>query len=143
MSVPAGVPITFEELLQVTANAPDHPAITDYGVPFAAAARTSARALDRDIYHGVHAKAAALLDTLLRHPWLEHHQATAAWTALTAMLAFNGWHPRPDAKRAEVADLLARVAGPGVAIADLARELRALTERSVPSAEDADPSRGD
>ena len=128
MSVPAGSGITFEELLQVTADAPGRPVVIDYGIPVAAAARTSAHLLERDVYHGAHAKAAALLDQLLRHPWLEHHQASAAVTAAGALLAVNGWRLRPDVKQAELATLLTSVAGPGVAIAELARRLQSMTE---------------
>jgi hypothetical protein len=135
VSVPPGIAISFEELLQATADAPGRPFVTDYGVPFAAAARTSARALDQDVYHGVHAKAAALLDTLLRHPWLEHHQASAALTAVSALLAFNNWRLREDVKQGELAALLTLVAGPGLSIAELARQLRDLSEAAAPGIE--------
>jgi death-on-curing protein len=124
-----GHPIDFQTILEISSAAPGAPRVDDFGVPIAAAARISAVLLDQDVYFGTTMKAAALLDMLLRHPWLEHHQARAAWTAAEALLAVNGLAIRRDVKASEIAGILRQVAGPGVALAKLARTLQGWTER--------------
>jgi hypothetical protein len=114
-------------------GAPGSPRVDDYGVPYAAAARIAAHLLDQDVYHGAHMKAAALLDTLMRHPWLEHHQASASWTAARAALAVNSHNLREDVKPTDIATLLTRVAGPGVPLLALARTLREWTVPQEPN----------
>jgi death-on-curing protein len=129
---PAGHPLGFQDLLQ-GAQAPGSPRVDDYGVPFMAAARIGAALLGQDVYHGAHMKAAALLDTLLRHRWLEHHQARAAWAATVAQLEVNGHMLRDDIKPGDIAAVLTQVAGPGVHLVELARTLRSWTVEQDPS----------
>jgi hypothetical protein len=131
-----GAPLDFQALLQV-AEAPGSPRVDDYGVPLMAAARIGAHLLGQHVYHGAHLKAAALLDVLLRHPWLEHHQARAALTAAAAQLEINGYRLRDDLKNSEIAGVLTRVVGPGVPLLELARTLRGWT---VNWTVDPDPS---
>ena len=125
----AGAPLSFAAILDVTA---DH-GVDDFGVPWAAAARVSARLIDQDVYHGVFVKAAALLDTLLRHPWLETQQARASWAAAAALLAVNGYQLRDEVKTGDLAQLTGQVAGPGVPLAQLAQVLREWSEAQEPS----------
>ena len=129
---PAGHPLGFQDLLQA-AQAPGSPRVDDYGVPFMAAARIGATLLGQDVYHGARMKAAALLDTLLRHRWLEHHQARAAWAATVAQLEANGHMLRDDIKPGDIAAVLAQVAGPGVHLVELARTLQNWTSEPDPS----------
>jgi death-on-curing protein len=130
---PPGHPIDFQTILQACADAPGSPRVSDFGVPLAAAARIAAHLLDQDVYHGAHVKAAVLLDTLMRHPWLEHHQASASWTVARTALTVNGYELREDVKPAEIAALLTRVAGAGIPLTDLARTLREWTAPQEPS----------
>lgn len=129
---PAGHPLAFQDLLQA-AQAPGSPRVDDYGVPFAAAARIGANLLGQDIYHGAHMKAAALLDTLMRHRWLEHHQARAGWAATVAQLETNGHLLRDEVKPGDIAAVLTQVASPGVHLVELARILRDWTHEQKPS----------
>jgi death-on-curing protein len=128
VSTPAGIPIDFPTILDVTADS----GVDDFGVPWAAAARIAARLIDQDVYHGTFVKAAALLDLLLRHPWLEARQARACWAAAGALLAVNGYRLREDVKNGELAALTSRIAGPGVPLQELARVLRDWSEEQEP-----------
>ncbi|MEU5615260.1 fic family toxin-antitoxin system, toxin component [Streptomyces sparsogenes] len=127
MTPSPGHPIDFPTLLQATADIPGSPAIDDYGVPLAAVHRHGAHMLNQDVYWGAHLKAAAVLDTLLRHPWLEHSQADAAWAATRAVLTINGLTLARDVKGSEVLALMRDIAGPGIPLRDIARALRAWT----------------
>lgn len=126
-----GLAIDFPTLLQATADIPGSPAIDDYGVPLAAIHRHGANMLNQDVYWGAHLKAAAVLDTLLRHPWLEHSQADAAWAATRAVLTINGLSVAQDVKGAEVLALMRDIAGPGVPLRHIARALRAWTSEGA------------
>lgn len=66
-------------ILQVAelAGAAD-PAPDDYGVPIAACARHQAALLDRPVYDGPYARAAALVHTLGRCRWLERSNLAVA-----------------------------------------------------------------
>ncbi len=119
-----GTPIDFGTLLDVCGDS----SVDDYGVPIAAAARISARLMDQDVYYGAHLKAAALLDMLLRHPWLSERQARIAWAATEALLAVNGWRMRSDVPVKEYAGLLTRIVGPAVPIAEIAGTLKGWSE---------------
>lgn len=123
MSEP-GIPIGFGAILDVCGSA----SVDDLGVPIAAAARVAARLMDQDVYHGPHLKAAVLLDTLLRHPWLSERQARTAWAAAAALLAVNGYRMRPEVPVKEYASLLTRIVGPAVPITEIAAHLRAWSE---------------
>jgi death-on-curing protein len=133
LTAAAGHPIDFQAILQACADAPGSPRVTDFGVPYAAAARMAAHLLGQDVYHGAHIKAAAVLDTLMRHPWLEHHQASASWTVARASMAVNGLDLREDVKPAQIAGLLTRIAGSGIPLTEVARALREWTVEQEPS----------
>ncbi|WP_419993893.1 fic family toxin-antitoxin system, toxin component [Streptomyces boninensis] len=130
MTATPGFPIDFPSLLQAAAQVPGSPAIEDYGVPYAAAHRHAAHMLNQDVYWGAHLKAAAVLDTLLRHPWLEHSQADAAWAATRAVLSINELTLSVDVKASDIADLMRRVIGPGIPLVEVARTLKAWTLES-------------
>jgi hypothetical protein len=123
-----GIGLDFETILTVTADTTGSPLINDFGVVWAGAARQSAHVFQQDVYYGPAAKGAALLDQLLRHPWLEHHQARAAWAAAEAVLGVNGLRIRANVPTKEIAGLLVRIAGPGVDLAELAVTLRTWSE---------------
>lgn len=122
-----GHPIDFPTLLRAAAEVPGSPRIDDYGVPFAATQRHGARMLDQDVYWGAHLKAAVVLDTLLRHPWLERGQASASWAAMAAVLDVNGYRVSSETKDAEITTLARAIAGPGVPLLEIARTLRNWT----------------
>jgi hypothetical protein len=123
-----GIGLDFETVLMVTADTTGSPLINDFGVVWAGVARQAAHVFDQDVYFGPTAKAAALLDQLLRHPWLEHHQVRAAWAATEASLAVNGFRIRSDVPMKEIASLLGKIIGPGVDLAELAAVLRNWSE---------------
>lgn len=54
------------------------PGVDDYGVPVAAVARHRGEVLDRPVYDGPYARAAALVHTLGRCRWLERSNLTVA-----------------------------------------------------------------
>lgn len=128
MSNPTAVAIDFEAILDVVAEAPGRPGVDDYGVPYAAAARAALSMLDADVYGSAFLKAAALLDTLLRHPWLERNQARVSWVATTALLDANGYQIRGDVEPEGIAAILAQVIGLGIPLTELSQMIQALCE---------------
>ena len=54
------------------------PGVDDYGVPVAAVARHRGELLERPVYDGPYARAAALVHTLGRCRWLERSNLTVA-----------------------------------------------------------------
>ncbi|MFF8646471.1 fic family toxin-antitoxin system, toxin component [Streptomyces sp. NPDC015345] len=54
------------------------PAVDDYGVPIAAVARHRGELMERPVYDGPYARAAALVHTLGRCRWLENSNLTVA-----------------------------------------------------------------
>ena len=84
--------LTLPELLHVAVRAlGGEPAVRDYGLLEAALARPQAIAFGRDAYHGLDAKAAALLHSLARNHALVDGSKRLA---LAATIAFNGLNGR-------------------------------------------------
>lgn len=65
-------PLDVTFLLHAAELLPGDPQVDDLGPLYAAVARGNARALERDVYGSVYLKTAALLQTLVRLPCLEH-----------------------------------------------------------------------
>jgi len=101
------------------------PQVDDLGPLFAAAARTHAEAMGRDVYGSDHLKAAALLHTLARMPCLEHSNGTFAWMCGAGFLTLNG-HTLTYPPKAAAA--LVRDAADGrIGVDRIARQLREWT----------------
>ncbi|MFD3839586.1 fic family toxin-antitoxin system, toxin component [Streptomyces sp. NPDC058642] len=83
-------PLDVAFLLHAAELLPGDPQVDDYGPLYAAVARVNARALEHDVYGSLHLRAAALLQTLVRLPCLEHSNEAFAWHAAEAYLALNG-----------------------------------------------------
>lgn len=92
-------PLDVTFLLHAAELLPGDPQVDDYGTLYAAVARVNARALERDIYGSVYFKAAALLQTLVRLPCLEHSNEAYAWHCAEAYLALNGCRLRSTCRR--------------------------------------------
>ncbi|MGW9211276.1 fic family toxin-antitoxin system, toxin component [Embleya sp. NPDC055664] len=71
------------------------PSPDDFGVPLAAVERHKAVLFDRDVYDGVHARAAALAHTLGRLNWLERSNMTVAVAVAVAYLQASGRPVKP------------------------------------------------
>lgn len=112
-------------LLSAAQILPGDPQVADYGVLVGAEARHSARIMDHDVYRQPHDKAAALLQSLIRTPALEHSNALYAVAAARAYLTVCGLSPKPP--RGE-ASALARDAEAGrVDIRQIATTLHSWT----------------
>jgi prophage maintenance system killer protein len=83
-------PLNVTFLLHAAELLPRDPQVDDYGPLYAAVARVNARALEREIYGSLYLKAAALLQTLVRLPCLEHSNEAFAWHSAEAYLALSG-----------------------------------------------------
>lgn len=107
---------------------PGDPQPDDLGVLYAAVARVNARPMDhRDVYGSLFLKAAALLETLVRLPCLEHSNAAFAWHSCEAYLAINGIalaYPPKDAVA-----LVQASASQAIGVAQVARQLRVWAAR--------------
>ncbi|MFI1969540.1 fic family toxin-antitoxin system, toxin component [Streptomyces cinnamoneus] len=66
------------------------PAPEDYGVPIAAVERHKAVLAGQDVYHGVYARAGALVHTLGRLPWLERSNLRVAVGVAQGYLGASG-----------------------------------------------------
>ncbi|WP_331766024.1 fic family toxin-antitoxin system, toxin component [Embleya sp. NBC_00896] len=83
-------------ILEIARLAGEHdPSPDDFGVPLAAVERHKAILFDRDVYDGVHTRAAALAHTLGRLNWLEHSNMTVAVAAAVAYLQASGRPVKP------------------------------------------------
>ncbi|MFD5407836.1 fic family toxin-antitoxin system, toxin component [Streptomyces griseorubiginosus] len=83
-------PLDVAFLLHAAELLPGDPQVDDYGPLYAAVARVNARPMERNVYGSLFLKAAALLQTLLRLPCLEHSNEAFAWHCTEAYLALNG-----------------------------------------------------
>jgi len=81
--------LTAPELLSVAELLHGDPAVFDYGVPPIAALRPKLRAMGREVYPDVWAKAAAIAHTLILLPTLEHSNAVFGFAAAREFLARN------------------------------------------------------
>jgi prophage maintenance system killer protein len=77
--------------------------------------------MERDIYGSLYLKAAALLQTLVRLPCLEHSNEAFAWHATEAYLILNG-HRLEYPPKAAVA-LVRDAASGALGVARIARQL--------------------
>jgi prophage maintenance system killer protein len=118
-------PLDVTFLLHAAELLEGDPQVDDYGPLYAAVARVNARAMERDIYGSVALKAAALLQTLVKLPCLEHSGEAFAWHATEAYLALNGCQLdyQPKAAVALVRDAASGALG----VARIARQLRDWT----------------
>ncbi|MFE2432024.1 fic family toxin-antitoxin system, toxin component [Streptomyces sp. NPDC059373] len=122
-SVPPRIDVSF--LLHAAELVPGDPQVDDYGALYAAVGRVYARAMEHDIYGSPHLKAAALLQTLVKLPCLEHSNEAFAWHCAEAFLALLGHHLdyTPKAAVAVVRDATSGALG----VAGIARQLRTWT----------------
>ncbi|MET7391708.1 fic family toxin-antitoxin system, toxin component [Streptomyces sp. NPDC005529] len=118
-------PLEVPFLLQAAQLLPGDPQVDDYGPLYAAVARVNARAMDRDIYGSVHLRAAALLQTLVKLPCLEHSNEAFAWHCAETYLALNGC--RLDYLPKEAVALVQDTASRVIGVALIGRQLRAWT----------------
>ncbi|MFB8773932.1 fic family toxin-antitoxin system, toxin component [Streptomyces broussonetiae] len=115
-------PLDVSFLLHAAELLDGDPQVDDYGPLYAAVARVNARAMERDIYGSPYLRAAALLQTLVRLPCLEHSNEAFAWHATEACLALNG-HGLDYPPKAAVA-LVRDAASGALGVARIARQLR-------------------
>ncbi|MFF3878664.1 fic family toxin-antitoxin system, toxin component [Streptomyces sp. NPDC001978] len=116
-------PLDVTFLLHAAELLPGDPQVDDYGPLYAAVARVNARALERDIYGSLHLKAAALLQTLVRLPCLEHSNEAFAWHSAEAYLTLNGC--RLDYPPKEAVALVRDVASGAMGVGLIGHQLRA------------------
>ncbi|MFG2434605.1 fic family toxin-antitoxin system, toxin component [Streptomyces sp. NPDC048508] len=116
-------PLEVPFLLHAAQLLPGDPQVDDYGPLYAAVARVNARAMDRDIYGSVYLRAAALLQTLVRLPCLEHTNEAFAWHSAEAYLGLNGY--RLDYPPKEAVSLAREAAAGVMGVGLIGRQLRA------------------
>ncbi|WP_369192379.1 fic family toxin-antitoxin system, toxin component [Streptomyces sp. R08] len=116
-------PLDVTFLLHAAELLPGDPQVDDYGPLYAAVARVNARALERAIYGSLYLKAAALLQTLVRLPCLEHSNEAFAWHCAEAYLALNG--NRLDYPPKEAVSMVLDVASGVMGVGLVGRQLRA------------------
>ncbi|GGV37068.1 fic family toxin-antitoxin system, toxin component [Streptomyces spectabilis] len=117
---PHPLDVTF--LLHAAELLDGDPQVDDYGPLYAATARVNARALEHDIYGSLFLKAAALLQTLVKLPCLEHSNEAFAWHATEAYLMLN--ERRLDYPPKAAAALVRDAATGTLGVARIARQLR-------------------
>ncbi|MEU3255110.1 fic family toxin-antitoxin system, toxin component [Streptomyces sp. NPDC006997] len=117
---PHPLDVTF--LLHAAELLDGDPQVDDYGPLYAAVARVNARAMERDIYGSPYLRAAALLQTLVRLPCLEHSNEAFAWHAAEGYLVLDG-HRLDYPPKAAVA-LVRDAASGALGVARVARQLR-------------------
>ncbi|KPI16447.1 hypothetical protein OK006_10699 [Actinobacteria bacterium OK006] len=116
-------PLDVTFLLHAAELLPGDPQVDDYGPLYAAVARVNARAMERDVYGSLHLKAAALLQTLVKLPCLEHSNEAFAWHSAEAYLALNGCSL--DYPPKEAVSLVRDAASGGMSVGLIGRQLRA------------------
>ncbi|OQR59689.1 fic family toxin-antitoxin system, toxin component [Streptomyces maremycinicus] len=116
-------PLEVPFLLHAAQLLPGDPQVDDYGPLYAAVARVNARAMDRDIYASVYLRGAALLQTLVKLPCLEHSNEAFAWHSAEAYLTLNGC--RLDYPPKEAVSLVRDAATGAMGVALIGRQLRA------------------
>ncbi|MFI9770337.1 fic family toxin-antitoxin system, toxin component [Streptomyces sp. NPDC052415] len=121
-------PLDVSFLLHAAELLPGDPQVDDLGPLYAAVARVNARALEHDVYGSVYLKAAALLQTLVRLPCLEHSDEAFAWHSAEAYLALNGCDLAYPPK--EAVALVRHAASGAMGVGLVARQLRAWSARS-------------
>lgn len=116
-------PLDVTFLLHAAELLPGDPQVDDYGPLYAAVSRVNARAMDRDVYGSLYLKAAALLQTLVRLPCLEHSNEAFAWHCAEAYLVLNGCRLEYPPKEAVV--LVRETASGALGVGRVGRQLRA------------------
>ncbi|MEU5045985.1 fic family toxin-antitoxin system, toxin component [Streptomyces griseorubiginosus] len=116
-------PLDVAFLLHAAELLPGDPQVDDYGPLYAAVARVNARAMERNVYGSLFLKAAALLQTLLRLPCLEHSNEAFAWHCTEAYLALNGCRLEYPPK--EAVALVRDTASGAMGVGLIGRQLRA------------------
>ena len=114
-------------LLHAAERLPGDPQVDDLGPLIAAVARVEARVMEHDVYSSAHLRAAALLQTLVRLPCLEHSNEPFAWASSEAYLALHGIvldYPPKDA-----VGLVRDAAAGAVGVAQIAHQLHGWTRR--------------
>jgi prophage maintenance system killer protein len=115
-------PLDLQFLLHAAEFLDSDPQFDDYGPLYATVGRVNAHAMGRDIYGSAYLKAAALLQTLVKLPSLEHSNEAFAWHSCEAYLALNGHRLTYQPKDAVA---LVRDAASGTqGVAQIARQLR-------------------
>lgn len=114
-------PLDLQFLLHAAELLDGDPQVDDYGPLYAAVARVNAHAMDRDIYGSPYLRAAALLQTLVKLPPLEHSNEAFAWHTCEAYLALNGH--RLTYRPKDAVALVHDAAGT-LGVARIARQLR-------------------
>ncbi|MEV7239121.1 fic family toxin-antitoxin system, toxin component [Streptomyces sp. NPDC051020] len=118
-------PLDVTFLLHAAELLDGDPQVDDLGPLYAAVARVNAQAMEHDVYGSLHLKAAALLQTLVRLPCLEHSNEAFAWHAAEAFLALNGRQLDYPPKAAVA--LVGEAASGALGVARIARQLRSWT----------------
>ncbi|MFD9127087.1 fic family toxin-antitoxin system, toxin component [Kitasatospora sp. NPDC059571] len=98
------------------------PAPVDYGVAIAAVERHRAVVAGRDVYDGPYARAAALVHTLGRLPWLERSNLRVAVAVAHGYLLASGVPVKLDQER--VTAVATELKRPDTTAADVAAALR-------------------
>lgn len=115
-------PLDVPFLLHSAERLAGDPQVDDLGPLYGAVARVNARAMEYDIYGSLFLKGAALLQSLVRLPTLEHSNEAFAWHSCEAYLALNGQLLTYQPKDAVA---LVRDAATGaIGVAQIARQLR-------------------
>ncbi|MFD3922880.1 fic family toxin-antitoxin system, toxin component [Streptomyces sp. NPDC058595] len=101
---------------------PGDPDIVDYGALEAARARHCAVVMDTTVYDGPYVRAAALMQSLIRLPALEHSNELYATAVAAAFLRASGRAVKISTDQA--ADLVDQIKGTEVPVRDIATALR-------------------
>ena len=106
----------------------DPPPVRDIGLLTAAAARPQASAFGSDAYPDIWAKAAALLQSVVKNHALIDGNKRLGWLATAVFLELNGGSVA-SAHNDDVYELVMRVATEDVAVEEIADLLRELSDR--------------
>lgn len=118
-------PVDVSFLLHAAERLPGDPQVDDLGPLYAAIARVYAHAMGRDVYSSAHLKSAAMLQTLVKLPCLEHSNEAFAWACAEAFLALHGHQLEYPPKAAVV--LVREAATGSLGVTRIARQLRDWT----------------
>jgi death on curing protein len=124
-------PVEFLDLEDLVALAArllgDPPPIRDIGLLSAAASRPRTSAFGEDAYPDLRTKAAALLQSIVKHHPLVDGNKRLGWLATAVFLHLNGL-PAEQADNSTVYDLVMAVAGGDAEVAEIAQALQELVE---------------
>jgi len=124
-------PVEFLDLEDLVALAArllgDPPSIRDIGLLNGAAIRPRTSAFGEDAYPDLWTKAAALLQSVLKHHPLVDGNKGLGWLATAVFLHLNGL-PAKQADNSAVYDFVMAVAGGDAEVAEIARALQELVE---------------